>query len=211
MALRVALTGGIASGKSTVAARFAARGVPIIDADEVGRTLLAPGAPLLQQVLARFGPETWQRFGQPLLQADGTLDRRLLRRLIFEDQTQRRALEALMHPAIRARSEELARTAVGPYQLHVVPLLIENHAESRYDRVLVVDCAPDVQLARLATRDHTAPAQARAMLAAQATREARLAAADDVIVNYTDVQALEAQIEALDRRYRALAQSPAPP
>lgn len=210
MTLRVALTGGIASGKSTVAARFAALGVPIIDADEIGRALLAPGGPLLQPVLSRFGPAISQRYGQSLQRTDGSLDRALLRRLVFDDAVERKALEALTHPLIRARSEELARTAGGPYQLHVVPLLVEKHGESRYDRVLVVDAPQSVQIARLTERDGTAPAQAEAMLAAQASREARLAAADDVIMNTAGLPELEAQIVELDRKYRALAQAQAP-
>jgi dephospho-CoA kinase len=205
MALRVGLTGGIASGKSTVAQRFAALGVPIIDADQVYRELTAAGQPLLQRLLERFGPIVRQRFGGQLLRADGSLDRALLRRLIFEDAAERRALGDLTHPAIRARMDALAARTTGAYQIHVVPLLVENHLESRYERVLVVDCPEPLQLARLAARDAVTPQQARLLLAAQAPSEARLAVADDVIVNDTTPEALAPQIAALHTSYLALA------
>lgn len=208
MALRVGLTGGIASGKSIVAQRFAALGVPIIDADEVGRELVAPGSALLQTILERFGPATLQRYGHALIRGEGSLDRALLRRLVFEDAAERRALEALLHPQIRARIEALAAAVSGPYQLHVVPLLVESHAEARYDRVLVVDCPAAQQLKRLRERDGIDERQARTMLDAQVSRELRLAAADDVIVNDAAPEELAPQVQALDQKYRALAASP---
>lgn len=194
--LRVGLTGGVASGKSTVAQLFAELGVPIIDTDEIARELTAPGAPLLAQVIAHFG--------EPLRRPDGTLDRQALRRIVFADADARRELESLLHPAIRARAEQLAERAGGPYQLHLVPLLVESGLRSRYDRVLVVDCPEPLQLARLQARDAASAEQARAMLAAQAPRAARLVAADDVIVNDGTIEALRPQIAALDRRYRTL-------
>jgi len=205
MALRVGLTGGIASGKSTVATRFETLGAAVIDADQVSRALMQAGSPLLAQVLERFGPAVAQRYGRPLTRFDGNLDRSLLRRLIFEDAGERRALEALLHPAIRARMDELAAQAQSPYQLHVVPLLVENHARSRYDRVLVIDCPVELQLARLMARDGMDAQQAQAMLAAQAPRAEHLAAADDIIMNDADPAALDPQVRALDRKYRALA------
>lgn len=203
--LRVGLTGGIASGKSTVARQFQALGVPVIDADLVSRELMAPGAPLTQQILARFEAPVRERYGQPLCRADGTLDRALLRRLIFDDPTQRRALEALTHPAIRARMQARASEAGGVYQIHVIPLLVENQAAARVDRVLVVDCPEALQLQRLQARDGSSESPARALLAAQASREARLAAADDVIRNDGDTAALAPQVQALHRKYLALA------
>jgi len=204
-ALRVGLTGGIASGKSLVAQQFAAIGVAVIDADQVAREVVAPGTPLLAQLFERFGPEVLRRYGASLRCDDGSLDRTVLRRLIFEDPKQRRALEALTHPAVRERTETLALQATGPYQLHVIPLLVETHSQARFGRILVVDCPESVQIERLRARDGADPALARSMLAAQATRAARLAAADDVLINDADPQALVPQIAALDQKYRALA------
>ncbi|MGH8141134.1 MAG: dephospho-CoA kinase [Steroidobacteraceae bacterium] len=207
MALRVGLTGGIASGKSEVARYFAALGVAVIDADQVAREVVAPGTALLAQLLERFGPEVQRRYGAPLQGSDGGLDRALLRRLIFEDPAQRRALEALVHPAVRTRTEALALQAPGVYQIHVMPLLVETHAQARFGRVLVVDCPEALQLERLRARDSLDLAQAQAMLAAQASRADRLAAADDIIVNDADPAALTPKVAALDQKYRSLAHS----
>jgi dephospho-CoA kinase len=195
--LRIALTGGIAGGKSTVAGLFATLGVPVIDTDQIAREVVAPGTPGLAGVVARFGEHS--------LAADGSLDRTRLRSLVFTDPSARQDLEALLHPLIRARTAELSRLAGGAYQLIVVPLLVETGTQGSYDRVLVVDCEPRVQLERLVLRDRSSVAQAEAMLAAQATREARLAAADDVISNHSDVRDLARQVEVLHRRYGELA------
>lgn len=203
--LIVGLTGGIASGKSTVARQFEALGIPIIDADVISRELMTAGSPLLQQVLTRFDAPVRERYGQSLLGNDGTLDRRLLRRLVFEDARERAALEAMTHPAIRARMQARSAEAGGAYQIHVIPLLIENQAASRVDRVLVVDCPEALQLQRLMVRDGSSEAQARALLAAQASRTARLAAADDVITNDGEAAALAPQVQALHGKYLALA------
>lgn len=194
--LRIGLTGGIASGKSSVSRLFSALGVPVIDTDEIARALVAPGTPLLEQILARFGGE--------LRRSDGSLDRAALRRLVFESPERRRELDALTHPAILARAEQLAGAASGPYQIHVIPLLTETHSASRYDRVLVVDCPEALQLERLQARDGCDAAQAQAMLAAQASRAQRLALADDVIVNDSAPAALVPKVAALDQQYRAL-------
>jgi dephospho-CoA kinase len=190
---RIGLTGGIASGKSTVSNLFAAHGVPVLDADLIAREVIAPGSALLAQLFAHFGPD--------IRDADGKLDRAALRRLVFADANRRRELETLMHPAIRARMEQLALQADGPYQLHVVPLLVESGAAGRYQRILVVDCPEGLQWQRLRARDGLSEAQARAMLAAQASRAARLQAADDVIVNDGSLAALAPQVEALHGRY----------
>lgn len=195
--LRIAMTGGIASGKSTVAQLFANLGIPIIDADQMARDVVAPGTPLLAQLFDRFGAQ--------LRLADGSLDRAALRRLVFDDAGKRTELEALLHPGIRERTERLAAQARGAYQIHVIPLLVETHAESHYDRVLLVDCPQAVQLARLQARDGCDAQQARAMLASQASREARLAVADDIIVNDGLEAALAPQVAALHRQYLALA------
>jgi dephospho-CoA kinase len=199
--LRIGLTGGIASGKSTVAARFAELGVPVIDADAIAREVVEPGTALLDALLARFSDAARARFGQPLRRADGALDRALLRRLVFEDAAQRHALEALLHPAIQVRAEQLAAQAGGPSQVHVVPLLAESNARSRFDRVLVVDCPEELQRARLQRRDGISLEQAQAMLDAQASRAERLAIADDVILNDDGTAALAAPIAALHQRY----------
>jgi dephospho-CoA kinase len=203
---RIALTGGIASGKTTVSQLFGALGVPVIDADQVARDVVAPGSRLLAQVFETFGPQ--------LRRADGSLDRTGLRRMIFTDPGKRRQLEALLHPAIGMRTEKLAAQAGGPYQIHVIALLVETHAASRFDRVLVVDCPEALQLARLQARDRCDADQGRAMLGSQASREARLAVADDVIVNDSDVAGLAPKVAALHQKYRllpaaALASAPA--
>jgi dephospho-CoA kinase len=194
---RIALTGGIASGKSTVSRLFDALGVPVIDADEVARDVVAPGTTLLAQVFEQFGPQ--------LRRPDGSLDRSGLRRLVFADPATRRQLEALLHPAISVRTEKLAARAGGPYQIHVIPLLVETHAGAHFDRVLLVDCPEALQLARLQARDGCDAGQARAMLGSQASRPARLGAADDVIVNDGEPADLVAKVAALDQKYRALA------
>jgi dephospho-CoA kinase len=198
--LRVALTGGIASGKSTVAGLFGALGVPVIDTDVVAREVVAPGSAGLATVVARFGTG--------ILGPDEGLDRARLRSLVFADPAARRDLEALLHPLIRARTAELSLAAGGEYQLIVVPLLIETGTAASYDRVLVVDSDRQTQLDRLMLRDRATATEAEAILAAQATREARLAAADDVIVNGADVPALARQVARLHARYRELATDP---
>jgi dephospho-CoA kinase len=195
--LRIALTGGIASGKSTVARLFAALGAKLIDTDQIARDLVVPPSPVFDAVLTRFGPA--------VLAADGTLDRAALRRIVFADEGARRDLEAIMHPAIRAETERRSATAGGPYQLIAIPLLVETGTADQYDRVLLVDAAPETQRLRLMLRDGLTADAADRMLAAQASREARRAIADDVIDNDGEVAALAPQVEALHRRYLALA------
>jgi dephospho-CoA kinase len=203
--LRIGLTGGIASGKSAVAHQFSRLGAAVIDADQVARELTQPGTPLLHEIAHRFGSLTRERVGVPLLHADGTLDRAALRKLVFQDAELRRQLEALLHPSIRVTMERLGKTLDGPYQIYVVPLLVETGSARRYDRILVVDCPEALQLARLQARDGVDAEQARAMLAAQASRESRLAMAHDIIRNDGPLEALAPQIAALDQKYRALA------
>ncbi len=191
---RVGLTGGIASGKTTVSRLFAALGVPIIDSDEIARDVVAPGTAGLAAIAARFGAD--------VLQPDGSLDRRRLRELVFADPAARRDLEAITHPAIRAEMDRRSALAGGPYQMLAIPLLVEGGAaRGRVDRVLVVDCPEDVQIRRVMARDHSTEAQARAVLAAQVSRATRLAAADDVIVNDGDLAGLRRQVETLHARY----------
>ncbi|MGH8254348.1 MAG: dephospho-CoA kinase [Steroidobacteraceae bacterium] len=191
--MRVALTGGIASGKSTVAALFAAMGVPVIDMDELAREVVAPGSALLQQVIARFGPS--------VRNGDGSLNRVALRELVFRDAAARGELEAMLHPAILARAAQLSAERGGPYQVIVVPLLAESRAARQYDRVLLVDCDESLQRSRLARRDGSNAAQVDAALAAQASRAVRQALADDVIVNEGSASALEPKVRELHRQY----------
>ena len=191
--LRIGLTGGIASGKTTVANLFAALGVTIVDTDLLSREVVAPGSPLLRQIT--------EHFGMGVQSADGSLSRQELRKRIFADPEQRKWLEALLHPAIRALTDERCAAAKGPYVMVAIPLLVETGGASRFDRVLVVDCAPDLQLARLISRDGTTREEAQRMLAAQASREARLAVASDVIHNDGDLEHLRGQVEELHRQY----------
>lgn len=192
-AFRVGLTGGIASGKTTVANLFAALGVPIVDTDVLAREVLEPGTPLLAEVLGHFGPG--------VLAVDGTLDRRALRARVFADPAERRWLEERTHPAIRARTDALCDAARGPYVIVAIPLLVETGGADRFDRVLVVDADPDAQIARLQARDGSTRAEAERILIAQATRAARLAVANDVIHNDGDLAALRDQVESLHHRY----------
>ncbi len=200
-AFRVALTGGIASGKTTVANLFAARGVPVIDTDVIARSVVEPGEPALELVEAAFGPE--------VIGPDGRLDRRRLRAKIFHDPTARRTLESILHPAIRAEMElqSAALADRAPYQVLVIPLLAEGGRRDHVDRVLVVDAPEAVQVERLMARDHVSEAQARASLQAQAARSDRLAMADDVIVNTGHVAELGEQVAMLHDKYSMLAEA----
>jgi dephospho-CoA kinase len=194
---RVGLTGGIASGKSTAAKFFGALGVPILDSDQIARDVVEPGQPPLERLV--------ERFGAAILTPDGHLDRPKLRDIVFSDPKARADLEALTHPAIGAALEARSATAGGPYQVLVIPLLVEKNLGSQVDRVVVVDCAEELQIKRLRDRDGSQPEQARAILAAQASRAARVKAADDVISNDADMSAVRSQVEALHARYLELA------
>ncbi len=199
-ALRIGLTGGIASGKSTVSRRFAELGVPVIDADVASRTVVAPGTPGLARVV--------QRFGGGILDADGRLDRRALRNLIFKDSSLRQALDAILHPLIRVEMEREAAQAQAPYVVMAIPLLVEGgSAAKRVDRVLVVDADEPLQIQRLQARDGGSVEQARAILASQASRAARLAAADDVLLNSGTVAELRQAVDRLHEKYLQLAQT----
>jgi dephospho-CoA kinase len=195
--LRIGLTGGIGSGKSTVAALFAARGVPVIDTDVIAHELVEPGQPALAEIAARFGAD--------LLDGAGRLDRARLRERVFADAGQRKALEAILHPHIGAEMERRLAQSKAPYVLLVIPLLFEAGWQERVDRVLVVDVPVELQRARAATRDRLDAERIDAILAAQASREQRRAGADDLIDNSGDPAALEQQVERLHRSYLALA------
>lgn len=196
--LRVGLTGGIASGKSAAARSFAELGVVVIDADAIAHELVAPGSPLLTRIIDAFGSQ--------YRLADGGLDREALGKRVFSDPEQRYRLEQLTHPAIRA--EMLARvTTAEPaaYVVLMVPLLIETGMTDLVDRVLVVDTDEQRQRERLATRDNLPAERIDQILAAQASREQRLAQADDVIDNTGDLGMLRKQVTACHRNYLAMA------
>jgi dephospho-CoA kinase len=194
---RVALTGGIASGKSMVANLFARHAVPLIDTDVIAREVVEPGRPALAAILAAFGPG--------ILGDDGRIDRRRMRDHVFTDAAARKRLEGILHPAIRAEMDRQSAQAPGPYQMLVIPLLVESGRRDHVDRVLLVDAPEELQIARLMSRDNVRREQALAALAAQAKRDARLEFADDVIVNDGDPVALEARVDALHREYLRLA------
>ena len=200
MTLRVALTGGIASGKTAVANAFAARGVPVIDTDLLAREVVRPGTAALAAVAAAFG--------EGVLLPNGELDRRSLREVIFADPERRRALEAILHPAIRAVLEARLAVIEAPYTIIAIPLLAETGGRERFDRVLVVDVVPELQKSRLMSRDGDSAQQAEAILAAQASRPARLAIADDLIENAGTLAELDAAVERLHGRYLAFAREP---
>lgn len=195
----VGLTGGIGSGKTTVADLFAARGASLVDTDLIAHRITAPGGVAM--------PAIEQAFGRGFVTADGSLDRAKMRTLIFGDDDARRRLEAITHPLIRAETDREAREAHGPYVMYVVPLLVESgNWKARSNRVLVVDCPVETQIARVMRRNGFTREQVEAIIARQATREARLAAADDVIVNdATTPEALAAQVDALHQRYLGFA------
>jgi dephospho-CoA kinase len=193
----VGLTGGIASGKTAVSDLFAARGIPVVDADVAARRVVDPGTEGLAELVSTFGRE--------VVDAHGELDRRHLRELVFRDPAARRRLEGILHPRIREwLATELSR-AQGPYALLVVPLLVGSDLIKLLDRVLVVDVPVAVQLERVVARDRCSEEQARSIVASQAPREERLAAADDVILNDGGLRELEPKVEALHQRYLALA------
>lgn len=194
--MRVGLTGGIASGKSTVADMFARLGVPVIDTDLIAREIVMPGEPALEEIR--------NRFGTAVLKADGTLDRAAMRKVIFSNPRSRRELESILHPRIREAALAQADAADGPYQLIVIPLLTTSSLVEHIDRVLVVDCSEQTQIDRLMARDAEGEQQARRILDAQASREERLAIADDVIANDGDLDTTLEQVLALDRKYRRL-------
>src|SRR6185437_15260044 len=194
---RVGLTGGIASGKSTAVKFFAALGVPIIDTDQVAREVVEPGQPPLERLV--------ERFGRTILTLDGHLDRPKLREIVFSDPKARADLEALTHPAIGTAVVAWSAAAGGPYQILIIPLLVEKNLVSQVDRVLVVDCDEELQIRRLQARDGSTVEQARAILNAQTSRNARLKAAHDVIQNDGDLSAVRDQVSALHARYMQLA------
>ncbi|HLX03862.1 MAG TPA: dephospho-CoA kinase [Trinickia sp.] len=195
----VGLTGGIGSGKTTVADLFAAHGVPIVDTDLIAHRITTPNGAAMPLIAKEFGAE--------FVTADGALDRAKMRALIFSDSTAKARLEAITHPLIRAETERERNAATGPYLIIVVPLLVESGTwKARVDRVLNVDCSVATQIERVMRRNAFAREEVLAIIGKQATREARLAAANDVIVNEdAPLEELAARVERLHREYLALA------
>jgi len=200
--LTVALTGGIGSGKSSVSKRFEALGVPVIDADVLSRELVSLGAPALQEIARQLGPE--------LIRPDGSLDRAALRNRIFDDPRQRRQLEEILHPRILAGMQQRLATLEAPYAVLVIPLLLEAGQARLADRILVVDCPVESQMARVRQRDGLSAVQVERILAAQASREARLAMADDVIDNSGSLAALTGAVDRQHQAYLQLARAGRP-
>ncbi|MBM0404076.1 MULTISPECIES: dephospho-CoA kinase [unclassified Serratia (in: enterobacteria)] len=197
MAYIVALTGGIGSGKTTVANAFARHGATLVDADVIARQVVEPGTPALAAIAERFGNE--------MLLPDGALNRAALRQRIFSHPDDKTWLNQLLHPLIHRETQRQLAQATSPYVLWVVPLLVENSLQDRADRVLVIDVDAETQLARTIARDGVSREQAQSILAAQATRRQRLAVADDIIDNSGAAQGIEPQVAALHRRYLELA------
>jgi dephospho-CoA kinase len=196
--LRIGLTGGIASGKTAVANMFAEMGAAIIDTDLIARAIVQPGEPALEQLR--------QEFGDQIIQVSGDLDRAALRQIVFSDVEKRIKLEQILHPLIQQETIRQAEFATGDYQLIVVPLLVESPLRDFVDRILVVDCAEATQVKRLISRDSESEAQARRILAAQASREERLAIADDIVRNDGSLAETRQQVENLHTIYRQLSQ-----
>ncbi|MEQ8859553.1 MAG: dephospho-CoA kinase [Pseudomonadales bacterium] len=193
----VGLTGGIGSGKTAVSDRFKALGVNVVDGDLASRAVLAPGEPALAEIAGHFGAD--------LLHADGSLDRAALRARVFTDPDERRWLERLTHPLIGAWLRDRLEAGDSDYSLLVNPILVESGQAQRCDRVLVVDTPEALQLERTMARDGNSESQVRAIMAAQADRARRLAAADDVIVNDRDLASLDAEVARLHATYQELA------
>lgn len=195
--LRVGLTGGIASGKTSISRLFEKLGVPVIDTDLLARELVEPGTPLLDVICDTFGRE--------LLQPDGNLNRAAVRKLVFADEKKREQLEDILHPAIRDLTSERLSALDADYAIVVIPLLVESRHPIPVDRVLVVDTTEENQLERLVKRDAIDRTQAEAILRAQTDRQTRLAIADEVICNDADVESLRGQVERLHAFYLGIA------
>ncbi|WP_018983220.1 dephospho-CoA kinase [Salinimonas chungwhensis] len=194
----VGLTGGIGSGKTAVSDIFAQSGVPVVDADVVARKVVMPGAPALQAITEHFGTQ--------VLLEDGSLNRSALREQVFADATEKQWLDKLLHPAIREQMLADIDAVTAPYCILSVPLLVENNLTAMAHRVLVVDCSETLQLSRASARDNSDEVLIKKIMATQADRDTRLAAADDVIDNSGTLEQLHRQVAALHTRYLALAE-----
>jgi len=198
--LIVGLTGGIGSGKSTVADLFQQLGIPVIDADVIAHTLVEPGQPALVEIIEAFGANT--------VDASGVLDRARLRKLVFSDPEQKHRLEAILHPKIRREIITLTTNIRTPYCIVVIPLLLETDQRDLVDRILVVDTGVDKQIARVTMRNGLPRHEIMAIITAQASRERRLAAADEVIDNNGSLNELNSQVRAQHEKYLEIARKP---
>lgn len=197
--LIIGLTGGIGSGKSTVADMFGELGVPIIDMDLIARQIVEPGQPALEQISHMFGDN--------LVDADGQLNRPLLSKIIFDSTEKRHQLETILHPLIRQETEHQLAKLEAPYCIVVIPLLFESDQRSLVDRILVVDAPESMQISRTMQRDGISTTQVEKILASQVDRQSRSSAADDIINNSGELAALRLQVNNLDQTYRALAEN----
>lgn len=196
--LDIGVTGGIGCGKTTVCDLFAAQGASIIDTDQIAHRICAPGGIAIEPLRAEFGADC--------LTAEGALDRARMRERVFADRDAKTRLEAILHPLIGQQTRHEAEQASGPYRMFVVPLLIESGTwQSRVDRVLVIDCPPELQITRVMARSNLPKEQVEAIMASQVTREQRLAAADDIIDNSGPLSAISEQITRLHQQYLTLA------
>jgi dephospho-CoA kinase len=196
--LKIGMTGGVGCGKSTVAELFAAKGVPVLDADVIARALVEPGQPALSAIVAHFGCA---------LLKEGRLDRDALRERIYADPDAKIRLEAILHPLVYQALAEQAGQLQAPYCVFAIPLLIETGQQAFVDRILLVDCPPELQYERVRRRDGLSDAAIKSIIQAQASREEKLSAADDVIENTGAVEQLQKQVEHWHQVYMALAQS----
>jgi len=198
MAFIVGLTGGIGSGKTTVGELFASEGAGLVDTDEIARQLTAANQPAVEAIAARFGPQ--------FVAEDGSLDRVRMRKLVFAQPSERKDLEAILHPLIRQESKRQIQESTQPYVVLVVPLLIESGDHGRaLNRILVVDCEPQTQVNRVMQRSGLSRNEVLSIIAAQAPRELRLSEADDIIHNDSDLETLRAQVKPLHLFYLGLA------
>ena len=188
--LKVGLTGGIGSGKSTVAKGLQSKGVTVVDADQIAREVVQPGEEALDEIANTFGSE--------VIQTDGNLDRAALKQRIFSDPNAKKQLEAILHPRIRQRILDQVNSATGtPYVVADIPLLVESKYPEHFDRVIVVDCTETQQVERVKARDDMSDEQIQRIMDSQATRQERLKSATDVIDNTGDLKSLKMQIEKL--------------
>ncbi|OGT53103.1 MAG: dephospho-CoA kinase [Gammaproteobacteria bacterium RIFCSPHIGHO2_12_FULL_42_13] len=197
--LVIGLTGGIGAGKTTVAQLFIERGITVIDADQIARQLTAPGQPALQQIVKHFGCE--------VLLDNGALDRSKLRKIIFDDKPSRFWLEKLLHPLIRAEIQRYAHSSSSPYCIAMIPLLLESEPNQLIQRILVVDASEEQQVKRVQQRDQASRTTVESILKTQTSRNKRLAAADDIIINNGSLKELIPQIEKLHHYYLKLSQN----
>jgi len=191
--LTIALTGGIGSGKTQVSDYFSSLGVPVIDTDIISRQLVEPGQPALEKIT--------ENFGHQLLLDSGQLDRAALREIIFNNATARKKLEDILHPAIREKVQYQLQALSFPYVIIVIPLYVETGQFLKTDRILVVDCPQEIQKNRVLARDNVSMEQLGKILEAQATRQQRLAVADDIIVNDADIETLQHKVMQLHEKY----------